>query len=188
VLGTSACGDDHGDEHDEENNAHGEHEGGVVWPEHACEHAHGGPYVPESGSLQAATDTSGDLPVVHHAEWTTIQLSDTDQDGTYEGFVNFEATEAADHRFFTSVKWPGEDAKTTSDPYLTISNADGGAGPEFKAKHPVGDDPGCVEVNFNHFYHEFSADVMYTVEISGHPQEMLSLVVVPANLEADDDH
>jgi hypothetical protein len=183
VLGTSACGDDHGDKHEQDNNNHEEEE---LPPDHACEHAQGGPFVPETGSLQAAADASGDLPVIHHAEWTTIQLSDVDQDGTYEGFVTFEATEAADHRFFTSVAWPGEDAETTADPYLVITNADGGNDPSFEAKHPVGEDPGCVEVNFNHFYHDFSADTLYTVEISGHPEEMISIVPVPAGEEGHD--
>jgi hypothetical protein len=187
VLTTAACGDDHGHEnndHGHENNNHEEESPA----DHACEHAQDGPFVPESGSLQAAADASGDLPVIHDAEWTTIQLADEDADGTYEGFVTFEAKEAVDHRFFTSVTWPGEDAETASDPYIVITNADGGADPTFETKHPVGEEPGCPEVNFNHFYHDFTADTPYTVEISGHPEEMITIVAVPEGAGDHEEH
>lgn len=183
ALATSACGDDH--DHDHENNH--QHEEEELPPDHACEHAQSGPFVPETGTLQAAADSTGDLPVIHHAEWSTITLTDDDADGSYEGFVTFEAAEDGGHRFFTSVAWPGETSESTSDPYIVVTAPDGAADPTFEVKHPVGEDPGCVEVNFNHFYEGFTAGTSYTVEISGHPEETIAIVPVP-EAEGGHDH
>lgn len=173
TLGAAACGDDHDHDHDYGHDQEAP-------PDHACEHAQNGPFVPADGTaLQAAATDSGDKPVIHAGEWSTVQLTDDDGDGAYEGFVTFEAREEAGHRFFTSDGWPGEDAETTDTPYIVVTNADGGADPIFVAKHPVGEEPGCVEVNFNHFYEGFEADTNYTVEISGQPAETISIVPVP---------
>ncbi|QDG51415.1 hypothetical protein FIV42_11880 [Persicimonas caeni] len=183
ALAGSACGD-HDHDHEHDNNAHQEEE---LPPDHACEHAQNGPFVPENGTLQAAAESTGDLPVIHHGEWSTITLTDDDGDGAYEGFVTFEAKKDGGHRFFTSVAWAGEDGESTTDPYIVVTAPDGATDPTFEKKHPVGDDPGCVEVNFNHFYEGFAAGTSYLVEISGHPEETIAIVPVPEG-EGDHDH
>lgn len=157
-------------------------------PDHACEHAQNGPFVPSDGSaLTAGGSATDELPEVKFGEWTTVQLR-PNGDGAYYGYIAFHAKEAVDHRFFTSAKWAGEDSKTTDNPYIFVTHAGGSSDPTFAAKHPVGDDPGCVEVNFNHFFQGFEADADYTVEITQYPEETLSLVVVPAGKGDDHDH
>ncbi len=187
LWGGMGCGDDHGHENnDHDNNDHEEEE---ALADHACGHATDGPFVPDDGSaLQAGTsaDEAG-LPVLHFGEWATVELSDEDADGTYEGFVIFEPEESSEHVFFSSVAWPGEDAESTDNPYLIVTHEDGGEDPDFERKEPIGEEPGCVEINFGHHYDGFVAGDHYIVEITEHPESEISIVPVPVS-EEDHDH
>lgn len=143
-------------------------------PEHACNHAQNGPFVPtDDTALTAASEKSGDVPTINHGKWTKIELNETGD--TYSGFVEFEAKKSGGHRFFTSTKWPGESEKTKKDPYVQFSSDK----LSFKAKHPVGSKPGCAEVNFNHFYGGFESGTSYVFEITDHPSETVFIVPVP---------
>jgi hypothetical protein len=181
AVGFSACGDDHDDDHD--NNAHEEES--LV--EHACEHAQNGPFVPDDGgALQAAESGDDNPPSISEEVWTTVALHDDGQ-GTYGGFVRFEADEAADHVFFSSLAWPGESGESSADPFLRLTHTDGGDDPVFEHKEPLDADEGCVEIAFQHTWGDFVAQDTYLVEITGHPEEEISMVVEPAG-EDDHDH
>ncbi|MFP4600268.1 MAG: hypothetical protein ACLFVJ_18580 [Persicimonas sp.] len=193
LWGGFGCGDDHDDhdnnEHSNNEHSNNEHEEEAL-VDHACGHATDGPFVPDDGSaLQAGTsaDEAG-LPVLHFGEWATVELSDEDDDGSYEGFVIFEPADSGEHVLFSSVAWPGEDAESTDSPYIIVTHEDGGDDPIFELKEPIGEEPGCVEINFGHHYAEFVAGDHYIVEITGHPESEISIVPVPAGEEEGHDH
>lgn len=183
LLGSIGCGDADDDANQDDNN----HEEEETIEEHACEHAQDGPFVPSDGSaLTAGVDAEDSPPTIHSEEWATVALHD-DGDGTYEGFVIFEAGDDGDHFFFSSDLWPGEEEETEVDPYLLITEEESGDALGFEHKESIGEDPGCVEINFSHLYEGFVAGEHYVIEISGHPEEQISIVPEPAGGDHDHD-
>lgn len=107
----TACGDEHDhDDHDHE--AHGDE----TIQDEACEHMASGPATAvTAGATEAeATDTSVD-------DWehkrVDISLNDNG-DGSFSGYVTYEAAEAAEYVFFTSgeltLQINGTDAESTA--------------------------------------------------------------------------
>ena len=94
-----ACGDDHDHDHDDHDHDHDAHSEESIEAE-ACEHMAEGPATAvTAGATEAeATDTSVD-------DWehkrVDITLNDNG-DGTFSGYVTYEAAEAAEYVFFTS--------------------------------------------------------------------------------------